>query len=680
MDFSAHSALSASCSAKLTAKLPATPNRETTIKGEPRIRVPNLAGLATRRWLEPLAISALVALAAFLRLYRLDALPPGLHYDEAYNGLDALAVLGGARPIFFEGNFGREPLFIYLVALAFRLLGAETWSIRLVSALVGVFTVVVLYFLGRELFSRPVGFLAAFALATSYWHVSVSRLGLRTVLLPLLASLVFLFLWRGLNNSTGRDFVLSGLFLGASQYTYLAARLLPLVVLLFLSFYALTRAQEFKRLVAGALLCALTSLAVFAPLGAYFLQHPTMFAGRAGQVLAQEAKPAPYETPPGTWGQNLARTAGMFSFRGDENPRQNLPGRPVFDPASATLFYLGLAVALFRFRQPEYFLLLAWLAVMLLPTGLSEFAPHYLRATGALPAAAIFPALLLLDRERPVIPTAWRKTAWGLVTLVLVGSGCLAFRDYFSVWAKGSYLFHSFDAGLVEVGRYLGTQRDSRHLYVSPAYGAHPTVLFASRSRQAYASFDGRQVTVLPPASARATYVVFVGQDPDTLPRLRDALGEGQIVNDFLDPQGQVYARAYALEQVQVRRPPTFIAPANLGNQIELVGFDLRVPGPAKGPAWADGPGGRPRIFLSAGQALELLLYWRSLAATDNAYTAFVHLLGSLVNPASGNALWGQQDKQPGGGSYPTAAWKPGELILDRFAAPCRPALPLVNT
>jgi hypothetical protein len=357
----------------------------------------------------------------------------------------------------------------------------------------------------------------------------------------------------------------------------------------------------------------------------------------------------------------------MFSFQGDENPRQNLPGRPVFDPASATLFYLGLAVALFRFRQPEYFLLLAWLAVMLLPTGLSEFAPHYLRATGALPAVAIFPALLL-DRERPIIPTAWRKTAWGLVTLVLVGSGCLAFRDYFSVWARGSYLFHSFDAGLVEVGRYLGAQREARHLYVSPAYGAHPSILFASRSRQAYASFDGRQVTVLPPAGARATYVVFVDQDADTLPRLRDALGEGQIVNDFLDPQGQVYARAYALEQVRVRRPPTFIAPANLGNQIELVGFDLRVPGPAKDPAWATGPDGRPRISLSTGQTLELVLYWRSLAATDNAYTAFVHLLGSLVNPASGNALWGQQDKQPGGGSYPTTAWKPGELILDRFA------------
>ena len=32
--------------------------------------------------------------AAFFRLYRLETVPPGLWYDEAVNGIDALRALG----------------------------------------------------------------------------------------------------------------------------------------------------------------------------------------------------------------------------------------------------------------------------------------------------------------------------------------------------------------------------------------------------------------------------------------------------------------------------------------------------------------------------------------------------------------------------------------------------------
>ena len=56
-----------------------------------------------RNWLPPLLLLTITLLAVFLRLYRLDALPPGLYHDEAYNGLDALALLrGDDRPLFFE--------------------------------------------------------------------------------------------------------------------------------------------------------------------------------------------------------------------------------------------------------------------------------------------------------------------------------------------------------------------------------------------------------------------------------------------------------------------------------------------------------------------------------------------------------------------------------------------------
>lgn len=59
------------------------------------------------RRVERAIILSLTVLALATRLHRIDALPPGLHFDEAHNGLDAQAILDGARPVFLPTNDGR---------------------------------------------------------------------------------------------------------------------------------------------------------------------------------------------------------------------------------------------------------------------------------------------------------------------------------------------------------------------------------------------------------------------------------------------------------------------------------------------------------------------------------------------------------------------------------------------
>ena len=97
-----------------------------------------------------LILIGILILATLLRFWQLNSFPPGLYHDEAYNGLDALSVLQDKTfpqyyegwelyrndahanrppqetqtPIFFEGNYGREPLHIYLMALSVRIFGA----------------------------------------------------------------------------------------------------------------------------------------------------------------------------------------------------------------------------------------------------------------------------------------------------------------------------------------------------------------------------------------------------------------------------------------------------------------------------------------------------------------------------------------------------------------------------
>ena len=63
--------------------------------------------------------------AAALRLWRIDTLPPGFHFDESFEGLEAWRILTepAYKPIFLSGNFGVAPLNSYANALMFWLFG-----------------------------------------------------------------------------------------------------------------------------------------------------------------------------------------------------------------------------------------------------------------------------------------------------------------------------------------------------------------------------------------------------------------------------------------------------------------------------------------------------------------------------------------------------------------------------
>ena len=102
------------------------------------------------------ALSLATALAVALRFYHIDRLPPGLHYDEAFNNLLALRLPHwDPFPVFFfETEFGRSVLHPYLIALLFQATGPIVLGGRLVSALVGTVTVLLLFFAVREMFRK----------------------------------------------------------------------------------------------------------------------------------------------------------------------------------------------------------------------------------------------------------------------------------------------------------------------------------------------------------------------------------------------------------------------------------------------------------------------------------------------------------------------------------------------
>jgi hypothetical protein len=427
-------------------------------------------------------LATLLALA--IRLYRLDHLPPGLAYDEAAHAIDAVHISARWHPVFFERNTGREPIFIYLIYLVFKLVGVSAANTRLVSAVIGTSTVPVIAYAGWSLFAdegarkaRRIALLSAFLLATAYWHICFSRLAFRAILLPLVASLSFAFFWWGWCLLTSvrphpvrsalPTLIVAGLLLGVSLYTYTASRFLPIVIAVFcLAAVILSpRTERRKRGQQAGLAVSVvggSAFLAFIPLGLYFVSHPTLFTSHASYVSI--FNPAfNGGSPFRALLTSVYRTAGMFFFLADENTRHNPASRPVLDPIGALFLTIGLLLSIRRSKQrPAHLFVLCWFFVMALPAVLTASGlPHSLRSFGMVPATYLLVAIGLEGAmERIAALRSWREANTVAIVLIAI-SGVIGVRDYFTGITHNRDVRGAFAVNFADVGRAMRASGDS---------------------------------------------------------------------------------------------------------------------------------------------------------------------------------------------------------------------------
>lgn len=339
----------------------------------------------------------ILIIAGGLRLYHFRELPPGLYPDEAMNGNNALeAIATNNFKVFYPENNGREGLFMNIQAVSLKFWGTlDPWTLRFPSPIFGILTVLGMYFLGRELFSKRVGLISAFFLATSFWHINFSRIGFRAIMAPFfLVWAVYFFLHAIRRHSDQKSLPalfyagVAGIFFGLGFYSYIAFRVMPLLFIFFIPFFG--RKKEFWK--CTAVFIGVTFL-VALPIGLYYLHNPADFLGRTTQVSVFNSS-----TPLKDLGLNIVKTAGMFNFVGDWNWRHNLAGRPeVFWPVGILLWIgAGLAIrAVWKkfihgddkgYALPSA-IIIAWIALAVLPVIISnEGLPHALRSILFLPA------------------------------------------------------------------------------------------------------------------------------------------------------------------------------------------------------------------------------------------------------------------------------------------------------
>ena len=342
------------------------------------------AGLASAhrpRWL----LGAILAVAAFLRFFQLAAFPPGLYVDEAMDGNDAREALETHRfQVFYPEDNGREGLYVNAAALSIAAFGNQAWALRLPAAIFGTLTVAGIYLLGAELISAPAGLLAAFFLATSFWHLVFSRIAFRAIAAPLFLVWALYLLLAALRRARGGRgwlgwMILAGAVYGLGFYTYPAYRVTPLLVI------AIWIADGRRAKPGGsrAWIFAAAAAVVAAPLAVYFAGHAGAFWGRAAQVSVFGAPRPALEIVLNCW-----RTARMLFTRGDHNWRHNVAWQAeLFWPVAACLV-VGVGAAWKR-----HWPMLLWLALGMAPAVAASEAPHSLRAILMLPAVCLLAAL-----------------------------------------------------------------------------------------------------------------------------------------------------------------------------------------------------------------------------------------------------------------------------------------------
>jgi 4-amino-4-deoxy-L-arabinose transferase-like glycosyltransferase len=498
------------------------------------------------------ALMAILIVAATARLWGLAQLPPGLFVDEAFTGYDAFSLLqtgqdlrGDRLPIYFVswGGDAVEGLYRYLVLPFMALLGPVALAVRLPAALAGLATVALTFLLGRRLLGDGPALLAAGLLAVSPWHLVLSRVAFRAILLPAGATATVLLAVGaagiGAAGIARRPRPSPQLWpavaaVGAlTLYTYAVAKLFVPCLLLLLVWVGWRNWGAHLRW-AGASLALAAVIAAPAihetarGRGQVRFQRISVFATPQIQSAAEDLRrryPAssgiervassPTLTVVWTITVNYLShfRPGFLVGEGDQNLRHSPPGVGQLLHVEMLLLAAGALVALRR-RSPGDRILLGWVLLGPLADSLTaDGVPNALRSIAALPAPQLLAAV----------------GAAGLWTL--------ASRPARGRWLRTAMAVSLAGWGAVESGRYLHRYFTGYAAASAPYWNAgYPEGVLAL---QREAPPDARLLVALPDRGDVIRYrlnpyvhslILFYAQLPPRLFQERQEMGRFEVV------------------------------------------------------------------------------------------------------------------------------------------------------
>ena len=482
-------------------------------------------------------LAAIVTLAAVLRFYQLGKNPPSLNLDEVAIGYNAYSILktgmdeyGKRLPLVFRSHDDyKPPLYIYLSVPSIAASGLNPFAVRFPSALAGTLTVLLTYFLVRELFPRlklsvfsfqfSVGEIAALLLAISPWHLQVSRVAFETNIAVFLTVLgVWTFL-KGIRGN-GRWWIGTAASFSLSLYTYQTSRLfIPLFLVALAGIYGKTIWLKRRDACIAAFAFLILSLPLSPILfsqaglmrfkGTSVFEHPGLVEKETGRRVVDAQRQdwlgvkflhnryfAGFLTVSDGYLKHFQPDLLFLGTKG--MPYNHAPNVGLLYLGELPLILLGLCkMAHLKDRRP-FGILLGWLLLSPVASALTWDIPSSVRMTVALPTLQIFSAVGVLTALAKVtkMRKGFRIVTFMLSAVLVAGSVYHYLHQYY---VHGPLEFaESWQYGYKEAAEYADLHKDENSKVIVSTNLRQPQNFFAFYTKYdpwTYINIDGGTVS-----------------------------------------------------------------------------------------------------------------------------------------------------------------------------------------
>ena len=391
------------------------------------------------------SVLALIVTGAFiLRYVDLTTIPHHVSNDTAIMGLFSRKLLteGDGRWVGIALQTNHQFSEHQLLVVGMRLFGVSHYGLSMLSVIAGTVSVVATHLLGRALFNRWVGLIAASFLAIDYVHLHFSRIifGPITTCFLLLGAL---FLVHGIRRGSRLGFALGGVGIGMGMLGYYSGRVgLPILCTL-MALWVWQR-KRYPQITTSCWLLVLAGTAfAFGPNLAYGVKKLNEFNGRGNNVIlctpvAWKHSSAKYHSQgnPAVVLKEQAKRAFLGPFFFPDSSTICALRKPMLSSLAAIFFILGLGYCVRRYRDIPCAFPLIWAGLVFLLGGMLTIDPPFWPHLNiAAPALALIAAVGAERFARRVILEGGRRIAM-LVPMVMTVGICFTGINNWEVYHR----------------------------------------------------------------------------------------------------------------------------------------------------------------------------------------------------------------------------------------------------
>ncbi len=385
-----------------------------------------------------LLLLLIILIAAILRLWGLGTIPPSPDWDEAALGYNAYSIMQTGRdeygkqfPIILQSFDDYKPaLYAYLTMLPISLFGFTTFSVRLPSAILGILTVLAVYFLVEELFDKwkpknwenafsILALITSFLLAISPWHIQFSRVAFETNAGLAFNIFAVLFFLKGLKKPWFIPFSVVSMVLSLNVYQsekiFVPLLASALVVIYRKEFFRLPKRYIITSILVGIILLAPVVQVILTDKNSLLRAKGVSIFNEQNEIVhSSQLKYLQDKNSQNLLGQLLHNRrivyiievlAGFFShfnfnwlfMRGDI-ARHHAPHMGLLYLWELPFLLYGIYKFLFSdFTRKTKLFLFSWFLIAPIPASFTSGVPHAVRTLNFLPTFQIFTAIGVLS-------------------------------------------------------------------------------------------------------------------------------------------------------------------------------------------------------------------------------------------------------------------------------------------